>query len=150
MKKAKNIFLILVLSLGFIFSCNFKPVLAQDSYWDSQVGMGEVGVSFGEDASNVQDIRYRIVKIINIVLTVIGLIVVVLIIFAGFKWMTAAGNEDAVKDAQKILKNAIIGLVIIILAWSVTLFIMRRLAAISSGSPNYITPHDSYYVDIDM
>lgn len=150
MKKAKNIFLIFLLSLGFIFSFNLRPVLAQQSYWDTQVGMGEVGLSFGEDASNVQDVRYRIVKIINVILTIVGLIVVVLIIFAGFKWMTAAGNEEAVKDAQKIMKNAIIGLVIIILAWSITLFIMRRLSAISQGRPDYITPHDSYYGDIDM
>lgn len=150
MKKAKNIFLIFLLSLGFVFSCNFKPALAQQSYWDTQVGMGEVGLSFGEDASNVQDIRYRIVKIINVTLTIVGLIVVVLIIFAGFKWMTAAGNEEAVKDAQKIMKNAIIGLVIIILAWSITLFIMRRLSAISQGRPDYITPHDTYYNEIDM
>lgn len=150
MKKAKNIFLIFLLSLSFVFSCNFKPVLAQNSYWDTQVGMGEIGTSFGEDQGNVQDIRYRIVKILNIILTVLGLIVVVLIIFAGFKWMTAAGNEEAVKDAQKIIKNAIIGLVIILLAWSITLFIMRRLAAVSSGNPYYLTPHDSYYNEIDM
>ncbi|HOZ53640.1 MAG TPA: pilin [bacterium] len=149
MKKAKNIFLIFLLSLSFVFSFNFKPALAQNSYWDTQVGMGEIGTSFGEDPGNVQDIRYRIVKIINIVLTVLGLIVVVLIIFAGFKWMTAAGNEDAVKDAQKIIKNAVIGLVIILLAWSITLFIMRRLAAVSSGDPNYITPYDSYHMELD-
>lgn len=144
MKKAKSIFLIFILSLGFIFSCNLKLVLAQTppskSYWDTQTGMGEIGSAFGEDSNSIKDVRYRIVKIINVILTVLGLIVVVLIIFAGFKWMTAAGNEEAVKKAQGIIKNAVIGLLIILLAWSVTLFIMRRLAAISSGSIHYIEP----------
>lgn len=148
MKKAKSIFLIFFLSLGFIFSCNLNSVLAEaspsQSYWDTQVGMGEVGMAFGEDAGNVEDVRYKIVKIINVILTILGLIVVVLIIFAGFKWMTAAGNEEAVKSAQGIIKNAVIGLLIIVLAWSVTLFIMRRLAAISSGSIHYIEPHDGF------
>ena len=52
----------------------------------------------------VTDVRIRVVRIINVTLTILGLLVVVLIIFAGFRWMTAGGNEDTVKNAQGILK----------------------------------------------
>lgn len=145
MKKAKNILFISILFLGF----SIQPVLAGDpsltpdqqpSYWDMQVGMDVIGSSFGEEVGQVTDVRIRVVRIINVALTILGLLVVVLIIFAGFRWMTAGGNEDTVKNAQGILKNAIIGLIIIILAWSISRFILIRLEKITTNQPDYLNP----------
>lgn len=145
MKKAKNILFISILFLGF----SIQPVLAGDlsptpdqqpSYWDMQVGMDVIGSSFGEEEGQVTDVRIRVVRIINVALTILGLLVVVLIIFAGFRWMTAGGNEDTVKNAQGILKNAIIGLIIIILAWSISRFILIRLEKITTNQPDYLNP----------
>ncbi|MFA5644101.1 MAG: hypothetical protein WC928_01065 [Patescibacteria group bacterium] len=139
MKNAKNILLVLVFSLILVFSMKIEKVSA--SYWDNQIGLGEVGMAFGQD-QDVEDIRYKIVKLINVILTVLGLITVVLIIYAGFLWMTSAGNEESVKKAQAILKNAIIGLVIILISWSVTYFIMRRLRAVVISEYYYTNPLD--------
>ena len=125
MKKAKKFLKITLLSLSLFLSA-FGGVKAS-SLWDQQKGLGEMSVVFNEDKANPTDVRYRVVKLINWALTLLGIVVVILIIFAGFKWMTAAGNEDAVKKAKTILTNAVIGLIIIVLAWSVTLFILRRL-----------------------
>lgn len=138
MKKAKIVFLGLILSLLFNFLPSAEPVLAGS--WNSQIGIPEVGSSFGQESGNVEDIRYQVIKIINLVLGILGILVIVLIIFAGFQWMTAAGNEDQVKKAQATLKNAIIGLVIIMLAWSVSYFIMRRIEFIGQGKPFYLDP----------
>lgn len=133
MKKAKNIFFVFTSLFLLVFSLNFKlaPSMAQSTSWDSQIGMKTVSESFGGSSAE-EDIRYKIVKIINTVLSLLGIIVVILIIYAGFKWMTSAGNEEAVTSAKKILKNAIIGLVIIFMAWSITFFIMRELGDVSS------------------
>jgi amino acid transporter len=145
MKKAKNILFISILFLGF----SIQPDLAGDpsptpdqqpSYWDMQVGMDVIGSSFGEEVGQVTDVRIRVVRIINVALTILGLLLVVLIIFAGFRWMTAGGNEDTVKNAQGILKNAIIGLIIIILAWSISRFILIRLEKITTNQPDYLNP----------
>lgn len=126
MKKAKYLFLVFLLSF-FVFNFSLDSVRAS-SLWDQQDMMdGSVASSFGESKANPTDIRHRIVKIINSILGVLGIITVVLIIFAGFKWMTAAGNEDSIKSAKAILKNAVIGLIIIAFAWSITLFVLRRL-----------------------
>lgn len=138
MKKAKIVFLGLILSLLFNFLPSTSPVLAGS--WNSQIGMEEVGTSFGQESGEVEDIRYQVVKIINLVLKILGILVIILILFAGFQWMTAAGNEDQVKKAQATLKNAIIGLVIIMLAWSVSYFIMRRIEFIGINHPNYLDP----------
>lgn len=61
--------------------------------------------------------------IIRSVLALLGIIFVVLIIIAGFKWMNAGGNEKDVEDAQKRMKNAVIGLVITIGAYAIYAFV---------------------------
>ncbi|MEK7103288.1 MAG: hypothetical protein AAB870_03000 [Patescibacteria group bacterium] len=60
-----------------------------------------------------------IVAIINFVLGFLGIIAVVIILIAGFKWMTAGGNDDNVKAAQTMLIQGVIGLVIILSAWGI-------------------------------
>jgi hypothetical protein len=141
MKKAKNILLISVLSLFGLFLFSNSIALA-DSLWDMQKGMGETGMAFGQD-SEAEDVRFQIVRIINIILSFLGIIAVVLIIFAGFQWMTAAGNEEQIKKAKGLLKNAVIGLAIILMAWSITYFIMTRLWAVATDQPYYLDP--SYF-----
>lgn len=66
-------------------------------------------------------------RIINIFMMSLGTIAVGLIIFAGFKWMTSGGNEENIAAAKKILRNAVIGLVIILSSWGITAFILGRL-----------------------
>lgn len=62
---------------------------------------------------------------IRIVLGFLGIIFLTLTIVAGFKWMTAAGNEDQIKSATATLKAAIIGLIIVLSAYAITFFIFN-------------------------
>lgn len=61
-----------------------------------------------------------IADVIGIVLgslfILLGVLFIILIIYGGILWMTAGGNEEQVKKAQKYIINAIIGLIIVILA----------------------------------
>jgi hypothetical protein len=57
--------------------------------------------------------------VVNSVLGLLGVIFVILIIYAGIIWMTAEGDEAKVEKAQKILKNAIIGLIITISVFAI-------------------------------
>ncbi|PIT95326.1 hypothetical protein COT98_00415, partial [Candidatus Falkowbacteria bacterium CG10_big_fil_rev_8_21_14_0_10_39_9] len=66
-------------------------------------------------------------RIINIFMMFLGTIAVSLVVFAGFKWMTSKGNEEQIEAAKKILKNAVIGLVIILSSWGIVTFILSRL-----------------------
>lgn len=139
MKKAKNIFLFILLALSFNFVVVNKLAVAGSS-WGGQIGMKEIGSAYGDNPKTTEDIRYKVVKIINLILSFLGILCLILIVFAGFKWMTAGGSEDQVKSAQAILKNAVIGLVIILLSWSVTIFIMARMNSISKNDLNYLNP----------
>ena len=88
---------------------------------------GNIPGAFGQETNKATDIRIIIVRIITISLGFLATIAVVLIIYAGFKWMTAAGNESNVEDAKKILTQATIGLVVILSAYGLTSFILSSI-----------------------
>lgn len=85
------------------------------------------------------DIGVLISKIIRIVLGFLGIIFLVLTILAGFRWMTSGGNEEAVKKAQGSIKTAIIGLVIVLAAYSITYFVFRWLPFSGGSTPQVQT-----------
>ncbi len=86
----------------------------------AEVTTGQAGltnVSLGILAANI----------IRVVLSLLSVIFLVLIILAGFKWMTAAGNEEQIKKSQSSMKSAIIGLVLILAAYAITYFVFNYL-----------------------
>jgi len=66
-------------------------------------------------------------SIIDKLLGFLGLIAVVVILYGGFRWMTAGGNEDAVKKAKHTLTAGIIGLIIVLAAWGIARFVISLM-----------------------
>ncbi len=71
--------------------------------------------------------REAAVGIINLVLSFLGLVAVVIVLIGGFKWMTAGGSEEKVGAAKKLLVGGLIGLVIVILAWGISTWILDTI-----------------------
>lgn len=92
----------------------------------------EIQKEFGQSADDPQDIRVIISKLIRIILGFLGIIFTVLLIHAGFKWMTAAGNDEQAKEAKKQIINSVIGLLIVLAAYSITVFVMESLLGATS------------------
>ena len=67
-----------------------------------------------------------IVKILNWLISLGGLVCVVMIIASGYAYMTAGGDEQKVTSAQKSLTNAIIGLVICFIAVMLVNFVLKN------------------------
>lgn len=67
--------------------------------------------------------------VINAALTLLGLLFIILMVIAGYNWMTASGNEDRVDKAKDTIKRAIIGLVIVLGSWAIWNFILNRFIA---------------------
>jgi len=65
--------------------------------------------------------------VIKILLSFLGVIFLVLLIYGGYLWMTARGEEALAKKAKDIIKNAIIGLVIVLAAYAITNFVMENI-----------------------
>jgi len=58
-------------------------------------------------------------NIINWALTLVGLLAVLMLIIGGFRYLTAAGNEEATTKAKNTIIYALIGIVIVILAYAI-------------------------------
>ncbi len=65
--------------------------------------------------------------IVNILLSVTGIIAVLFLIWGGFRYITSAGNDEVAESAKKTIQNAIIGLVIIILSYTIITIIANAL-----------------------
>lgn len=57
----------------------------------------------------------------------LGLTFIVLMVIAGYGWMTAGGNDDKIKKSLDTIKNSIIGLVVALSAWILWNFIFEKL-----------------------
>ena len=65
--------------------------------------------------------------IIGTFLSFLGIIFLILIMYGGFVWMTSAGNEMKVYKAKQVLQQAIVGMIIVLAAYSITSFVFHSL-----------------------
>ena len=80
-----------------------------------------------ESAASATTAYDMIGMIINILLGFLGVVFLILIIYGGITWMTAGGNEEKVTKARTRMINAVIGLVIVMIAYGITYFVISRL-----------------------
>ena len=77
-------------------------------------------------------------KVIKGILSFMGVVFLVLMIYGGYKWMMSAGNEQEVGKAKNTVKSAIIGLVIILAAYAITAFIGSSVTPVNEAAANCI------------
>lgn len=68
-----------------------------------------------------------IASLIRTAMGFLGVIAVIITLYGGFLWMTAAGNDDKVKQAKKVMISGIIGLIIVVAAYSLASFVITQL-----------------------
>ncbi|MCF7795382.1 pilin [Patescibacteria group bacterium] len=146
MKNAKKKLLSAIILLTFLVIPSFlmtqTNTASASSLWDAQSGIRDIGQkAYGQ--TTPQDIRITIIKTINVVLQFLAVIFLALIILSGYQWMTAGGNDEQVGKAKSNLKNAVIGLVIILASWSISYFILQRMVAVVTNDPNYLHPYSN-------
>lgn len=74
------------------------------------------------------DLISAIAKIINSLLSLVGLLFTTYLIYAGIQWIHYGGNPEGIARASKRIKNAIIGLAITLSAYSLSYYILNSLA----------------------
>ncbi|MDP2586832.1 MAG: Ig-like domain-containing protein [Candidatus Komeilibacteria bacterium] len=126
-KRKTKLILIFLLFISAVVVIAPSAVLAQniDNYGVNDLTSVNLGT---------RGLKDTIALIINIFLGFLGVIATGLIIYAGFLWMTAGGEEDKIADAKKIMTNAVIGLAVILSAYAITAFIISRLSS-ATGVP---------------
>lgn len=112
--------IVFFVSFAFLF-VPVEQVSAGEGYGLGSTG-GEVeGLEKGEDP------RAIIGDIIGAVLTFVGVLFLILVIYGGLLWMTARGNEQQIEKAKNLIGAAIIGLIIVLSAYAITAFIGTQL-----------------------
>lgn len=86
---------------------------------------GEAGFEVRDDGQS--QLTAFIGRIINVMLSVLGVIFFVLLIYGGFLWMTSAGNDEKVKKAKTLITDAVIGLIVILAAYAISSFVITSL-----------------------
>jgi len=72
-------------------------------------------------------LQTKVGQIIGVVLSFVGALFLLLMIYAGILWMTAQGNEQQVTKAKQLMFDAAIGMIIIFAAYALTTFIGGQL-----------------------
>jgi cytochrome bd-type quinol oxidase subunit 2 len=127
---------IIILAVIFLL---LAPILiwAQDDMSMNKV-LGEVATGTGYTEVNQDSLTLTIANLLRIFFSVLGVIFVAIIVYGGFQWMTAGGNEEQVGKAKKLIFNAVIGLAIVVLAFSITYFVGWALStSTSTDNPWY-------------
>ena len=125
MKKIALAFIILVgLSLAMA-----SPILAQSNTLNGLNETAGLVDAFknqsGADYSSF--IQNKTGQIIGAVLSFIGVLFFILMVYAGISWMTAAGNEQQIGKAKSLLMNAVIGIIVVFAAYALTMFIGNEI-----------------------
>lgn len=71
-------------------------------------------------------------------LSLLGIIFLVLIVYGGYTYMTAQGEQEKVEKALSTIRRAIIGLVIVASAYAITYFVFTSLSGGGGGGFNTI------------
>ncbi|HEU0051498.1 MAG TPA: Ig-like domain-containing protein, partial [Patescibacteria group bacterium] len=122
------VFLTLFLASLFGGFLNAHPIFAQTN-------TDVAGLQAVSAVTNLPTTDPRIIaaRIINVALGTLAIIFVVLIIYAGFLYMTSGGDAEKTTKAKTWIRNAIIGLIIILSAWAITTFVINKLIQATGG-----------------
>lgn len=114
MKTVKQALIVLGLMVGAVSLFSFLPTA------------GAQLLSAGDNPlpGSETDLRTLVLSMINYALGFLGLIAVIMVMYGGITYVISAGNDDAVGNAKKIIMFALIGLVIIMLAFAMVNWVL--------------------------
>ncbi len=127
LKTVKGLLVLVVLTV-FLFSSFASVALAADTF-------GLNNARF-EGIDSDMTLPLVIARVVQVIFGFLGIIAVLLVVYGGFLWMTSAGDPAKVEKAKKVLLNAIIGLIIILLAFVIVSFVIRSIQGVTGGNGN--------------
>jgi len=137
MKKILPIYLLILAiclaALPAIF-CGQSVALAAGASSAAQQGLeetaGAANLTSGKDAVTLAG------TIVQTVLSFLGIIFIILLLYGGFIRMTAQGSPDKIKHSTGIITSAIVGIIIIFTSYIVTIFVLNQASQVAGGSEN--------------
>jgi hypothetical protein len=118
-----------------VFVLGSVPALA-DAHTAADAARAGLTTTASEGGLSTTETSIQVIigRIINAALSLLGVIFVIMMIYGGFLWMTDTGDAAQVKKAKDIIRNAIIGIVIIALAFAITNFVLSTIATSTAAT----------------
>lgn len=119
------------LSLFFVVFGNLLVWQIQTASSQTSLNMlknSAVGAGYSA-TTNENSAAATVGSVINVFLSILGVVFLVLVVYAGFLWMTAGGEEEKIKQAQKYIKNGLFGLLIIMSSFAISKFVFTYFFA---------------------
>jgi TRAP-type C4-dicarboxylate transport system permease small subunit len=117
MKKRLSILAVFVLAMLVAHICLAIDLKSNLTQAGTELGQSDDGTVLPQ----------RIGGILKIITGILGIIFVILVVYAGVMWMTAGGDTGQVKKAKDHITNGVIGLIISLLAYALTTFIVDQI-----------------------
>ena len=127
-KFIKQALIVLGLMAGAIAIFSMIPVASAALISPSDVPSEVSGATGGEG-----NIKTLVLRIVNYALTFLGIVAVLIIVFGGFTYITAAGAQDKVDNAKKMIMYAIVGIIIILLSFAIVNTVLQAGAGVVSA-----------------
>lgn len=98
-------------------------------------GANDFGLSEtqGQTVLQTQSLPVTVARIIQAALGLLGVVAVVIVLYGGFVYMTAGGNDEKVMQARKILVNGGVGLILILSSFGIARFVLNKLTEATQG-----------------
>lgn len=136
----------LAIALLYLFLINgIHFVGAQSALQDTTRGEMDSQVKHFNDTANFapsSNVGSVMAVAVRAFLGLLGIIFLILIIYGGYNWMLARGEEEKVNKAKDTIQRALIGLIIIISAYAITYFVFKNLGGVGgTGGESVPIPH---------
>lgn len=86
---------------------------------------GSAGFAVEGDKADITVIAGRMIQV---VLVLMGSLFLAQIVYGGYTWMTARGDEKQVEKAQNIIQRNVIGFTIMLASYAIATYVVNRLA----------------------
>jgi hypothetical protein len=97
------------------------------------VSQGAQAVATPSGLNQTGSLTQIVGNVIGVALSLTGVILLFILIYAGFLWMTAGGNQTQIQKARGMIVNGVIGLIILISAYAIVSFVLGQLAGTTTG-----------------
>lgn len=111
----------LSLSLLFLpFASANGASLTDEINKQNQVFAGEKGANLSDS-----DPRLVVAQVIKVVISILGTLLTCWTVYGGFLILTSAGDEEKIATGKSVVTNGVIGLIIILSAYSIASFVLK-------------------------
>jgi len=114
--------------LFLIFGLSFNAVQAENYNFASSSGLSSTGQGAGYDAAAPEP-EIIVSRVVQVVLSLLGVAFLGFMMYAGIMWMTAQGNEQKVEKAKNMITESIVGIIIVIAAYAIAFFVIDYFSA---------------------